>query len=43
VTASTPRLVVEQLSRRFGGQLVVSDVALLIEAGKVMCLLGPSG
>jgi ABC-type Fe3+/spermidine/putrescine transport system ATPase subunit len=43
VTASTPRLVVEQLSRRFGGQLVVSDVALSIEAGKVMCLLGPSG
>jgi iron(III) transport system ATP-binding protein len=43
VIASTPRLVVEQLSRRFGGQLVVSEVSLSVEAGKVMCLLGPSG
>ncbi|MEY3534174.1 MAG: hypothetical protein RI979_2198, partial [Pseudomonadota bacterium] len=43
MTASTPRLVVEQLSRRFGGQLVVSEVSLSVEAGKVMCLLGPSG
>jgi iron(III) transport system ATP-binding protein len=43
VTASAPRLVVHDLSRRFGGQQVVAEVSLSIEAGQVMCLLGPSG
>lgn len=43
MTAQAPRLLVENLCRRFGGQQVVDSVALSIEAGQVMCLLGPSG
>lgn len=43
MTASAPRLVVEDLTRRFGGQQVVDGVSLSVEAGQVMCLLGPSG
>ena len=43
MTEALPRLVVDHLSRRFGGRAVVSDVSLSVEAGKVMCLLGPSG
>ena len=43
MTASTPRHVVEQLSRRVGGQVVVSAVALAGAAGKVRGLGGPSG
>ncbi len=39
----SPRLVVDQLSRAFGGRQVVADVSLSIEPGRVMCLLGPSG
>ncbi len=37
------RLVVQSLSRSYGGQKVVSDLSLVIEAGQVTCLLGPSG
>ena len=37
------RLMVEGLTRRFGGRAVVDDVALTIAAGQVTCLLGPSG
>ena len=36
-------LVVEGLTRRFGGRAVVSDVSLSIGPGQVTCLLGPSG
>ena len=38
-----PRLVVQSLSRSYGGQKVVSDLSLVVEAGQVTCLLGPSG
>jgi len=37
------RLVVQSLSRSYGGQKVVSDLSLVVEAGQVTCLLGPSG
>lgn len=36
-------LIVEGLTRRFGGREVVSDVSLSIGPGQVTCLLGPSG
>lgn len=38
-----PRLVVQDLTRSFGGKDVVAGVSLTVEAGQVMCLLGPSG
>ncbi|WP_151718032.1 ABC transporter ATP-binding protein [Gemmobacter serpentinus] len=38
-----PRLVVDALSRSFGGRRVVEDVSLTIAPGQVTCLLGPSG
>ncbi len=37
------RLLVEGLTRWFGGRAVVQDVTLAVEAGQVTCLLGPSG
>ncbi len=37
------RLEVSQLSRSFGGRLVVDNVSLAVAAGQVTCLLGPSG
>ncbi len=40
---TAPRLMVDALTRRFGGRAVVSDVSLSVEAGQVTCLLGPSG
>lgn len=40
---SAPRLVVQGLSRSFGGRPVVEDVSLSVMAGQVTCLLGPSG
>lgn len=36
-------LEVRNLTRRFGGRAVVSDVSLSVAPGQVMCLLGPSG
>lgn len=38
-----PRLIVDHLSRSFGGRAVVDDVCLEVAAGQVTCLLGPSG
>jgi iron(III) transport system ATP-binding protein len=38
-----PRLVIENLSRSFGGHAVVAEVSLSVAAGQVTCLLGPSG
>lgn len=38
-----PRLDVRNLTRRYDGRLVVSDVSLKVMAGQVTCLLGPSG
>ena len=43
MTEAAPRLQVEDLTRRFGGRAVVSEVSLSVEAGQVTCLLGPSG
>jgi iron(III) transport system ATP-binding protein len=37
------RLIVEHVSRSFGGRRVVDDVSLQVAAGQVTCLLGPSG
>ena len=36
-------LHVSDLTRRFGGREVVSDVSLVVAPGQVTCLLGPSG
>ena len=38
-----PRLMVQNLTRRFGGASVVADVSLQVMSGQVTCLLGPSG
>ena len=38
-----PRLEIRNITKRFGGRVVVDDVSLSIAAGQVMCLLGPSG
>ena len=43
MTATPPRLEVQNLVRRFGGRAVVDDVSLRVQAGQVTCLLGPSG
>lgn len=40
---SAPRLVVQSLSRAYGGRTVVADLSMVVEAGQVTCLLGPSG
>ena len=37
------RLEVSNLSRSFGGRMVVDQVSLAVAAGQVTCLLGPSG
>ena len=36
-------LLIEGLTRRFGGRAVVDDVSLHVAPGQVTCLLGPSG
>ncbi|MFY0690960.1 MAG: ABC transporter ATP-binding protein [Paracoccaceae bacterium] len=38
-----PRLELKNITKRFGGQVVVDDLSLSVEAGQVTCLLGPSG
>ena len=40
---AAPRLVVQAISRAYGGRRVVDDLSLVVEAGQVTCLLGPSG
>ena len=40
---STPLLVAERISRRFGGLLAVSDFSFDIWAGEVLGLIGPNG
>ena len=41
--STTPKLVLEGITRSFAGQDVVNDLNLTLEAGQVTCLLGPSG
>jgi len=41
--ASAFRLEVKNLTRRYGGRAVVSDLSLGVAPGQVTCLLGPSG
>ncbi len=41
--ATTPRIEIQHLTRRFGGRAVVDDVSLTVMPGQVTCLLGPSG
>ena len=43
VTASSARLDISHLVRRFGGVAAVDDLSLQLFAGQVTCLLGPSG
>lgn len=43
MTATPPRLEVQNLTRVYDGKTVVDDVSLTIGAGQVTCLLGPSG
>lgn len=37
------KLVLDHITRSFGGQTVVDGLSLELEAGQVTCLLGPSG
>lgn len=41
--ATKPRLEIRNLTRSFGGRVVVDDVSLRVMPGQVTCLLGPSG
>ncbi|SDI10624.1 iron(III) transport system ATP-binding protein [Lutimaribacter saemankumensis] len=43
VNQTVPRLEIRNLSRAFGGQVVVDHVSLKVMPGQVTCLLGPSG
>ncbi|MEL6294622.1 MAG: ABC transporter ATP-binding protein [Pseudomonadota bacterium] len=43
VPDTSPRLEIRNLTRSFGGRMVVDDVSLQIMPGQVTCLLGPSG
>ncbi len=43
VSASPPKLELDNITRRFGGQTVVDGLSLQLQAGEVTCLLGPSG
>ena len=36
-------LVLDNLSKRYGGVLTVDSVQLSVEQGEFICLLGPSG
>jgi branched-chain amino acid transport system ATP-binding protein len=38
-----PLLVVEHVSRRFGGLLAVNDVSLTVQEGRITALIGPNG
>ena len=38
-----PALVVERLTKRFGGRLAVDDISFSVEAGEVFGFLGPNG
>jgi ABC-type uncharacterized transport system ATPase subunit len=38
-----PLLVIDNVSKRFGGLLAVSDMNLTVEQGELRCLIGPNG
>lgn len=38
-----PRLEIRNMTRSYGGRVVVEDVSLSVMPGRVTCLLGPSG
>ena len=40
---ASPKLVLEGITRKFGGETVVDGLSLSLEPGQVTCLLGPSG
>ncbi len=41
--SETPKLVLDEISRKFDGQTVVDRLSLSLAPGQVTCLLGPSG
>ena len=43
MSINSPKLEMDQITRRFGKQVVVDTLSLTLEAGEVTCLLGPSG
>lgn len=42
-TTEAPLLVLEGVSKRFGGLLAVSDLHLVVQRGELRCLIGPNG
>jgi len=43
ISEQRPYLVLDRLSKRFDGALVVDDVSLAVGRGEILALLGPSG
>ncbi len=43
MSMAPPKLVLEGITRKFGGETVVDGLSLSLEPGQVTCLLGPSG
>ena len=41
--SETPKLVLDEITRKFDGQTVVDRLSLTLAPGQVTCLLGPSG
>ncbi len=37
------KLVLEQITKKFGSLVAVSNVNLVVEPGEFICFLGPSG
>jgi len=42
-TNEAPLLVLDGVSKRFGGLLAVSDLHLVVQRGELRCLIGPNG
>lgn len=41
--SETSKLLLEGITRKFDGQMVVDELSLSLAPGQVTCLLGPSG